>query len=139
VDGRPFGFVAALDVMGSWPAKPDLHLEMDASFAAYYAWLRIQAGVSDTALVCGCGKTSEGEPERILNLQLDPYYQAAIGLDPISTAALQASAYMARTGVRDAALAAVVARNRKAGARNAEAQVREAASADALAKTPWKV
>src|SRR5205823_10132689 len=31
IDGRPFGFVTALDVMGSWPAKQDLHLEMDAA------------------------------------------------------------------------------------------------------------
>src|SRR5438034_9861836 len=44
IDGRPFGFVTALDVMGSWPAKQDLHLEMDAAFAAYYAWVRMQAG-----------------------------------------------------------------------------------------------
>src|SRR5204863_7848778 len=120
-------------------AKPDLHLEMDASFAAYYAWLRIQAGDSDTALVCGYGKTSEGEPDRVLNLQLDPYYQAAIGLDPTSTAALQASAYMARTGASDRDLAEIAARNRTAGARNAEAQVRTAASADELQRTPWLV
>src|SRR6266446_3173600 len=72
VDGRPFGFVAALDVMGSWPAKQDLHLEMDAAFAAYYAWVRMQAGDCDTALVCGYGKNSEGEPERVLNLVVDP-------------------------------------------------------------------
>src|SRR6202008_4808724 len=43
-DGRPFGFVAALDVMGSWPPRQDLHLEMDAAFAAYYAWVRMPAG-----------------------------------------------------------------------------------------------
>src|SRR3989442_6616429 len=136
LDGRPFGFVAALDVMGSWPAKPDLHLEMDASFAAYYAWLRIQTGDSDTALVCGYGKTSEGEPDRVLNLQLDPYYQAAIGLDPTSTAALQASAWMARSGATDRQLAALAARPRAAGARNADAQLREPTTADQLAKTP---
>ena len=139
LDGRPFGFVAALEVMGSWPAKPDLHLEMDASFAAYYAWLRIQTGDSDTALVCGYGKTSEGDPERVLNLQLDPYYQAAIGLDPTSTAALQASAWMARTGTTDRDLAALAARRRAAGARNPDAQLREPASAEDLAKTPWAV
>jgi acetyl-CoA acetyltransferase len=139
MDGRPFGFVQALDVMGSWPARQDLHLEMDAAFGAHYAWIKMQAGEIDSAIVVGHGKTSEGEPERILNLQLDPYYQAAIGLDPVSTAALQASAYMARTGAGDADLAAVAARNRKAGARNADAQVRNAASPDALAKTPWAV
>jgi len=139
IDGRPFGFVSALDVMGAWPPSQDLHLEMDAAFAAYYAWLRMQAGDCDTAIVCGYGKTSEGEPRRILNLQLDPYYQAAIGLDPISTAALQASQYMARSGADDRDLAAVAARNRAAGARNPEAQVRSEASADELLTTPWVV
>ena len=139
MDGRPFGFVTALDVMGSWPAKQDLHLEMDAGFCAYYAWLRMQAGDCDTALVVGHGKTSEGDPNRVLNLQLDPYYQAPIGLDPTSSAALQASAYMARTGITDRDLAAVAARNRTAGARNRDAQLRTAVSSDDLLRTPWAV
>src|SRR5438093_7544976 len=81
LDGRVFGFVAALEVMGSWPPRQDIHLEMDAAFAAYYAWLRLQAGDCDTAMVVGYGKASEGRPSHVLNLQLDPYYQAAIGLD----------------------------------------------------------
>ena len=139
LDGRPFGFVAALDAMGSWPPRQDLHLEMDAAFCAYYAWLRMQTGDCDTALVVGHGKTSEGDPNRVLNLQLDPYYQAAIGLDPTSTAALQASAYMARTGTTDHDLAAVAARNRTAGARNPENQVRQPATVDELLRTPWAV
>jgi acetyl-CoA acetyltransferase len=137
MDGRPFGFVAALDVMGSWPPRQDLHLEMDGSFAAYYAWLKIQTGEVDTAIVCGHGKTSEGEPERVLNLQLDPYYQQPLGLGPITTAALQASAYMARTGTTDRTLAEIAARNRAAGARNPETQVRDATTAEALQRTPW--
>src|SRR5919198_3600611 len=139
MDGRPFGFVAALDVMGSWPARQDLHLEMDAAFGAYYAWIRMQAGDCDTALVCGYGKTSEGEPERVLNLALDPYYQAAIVLTPTATAALQASAFLARTGATDRDLAEVAARNRRAGGRHADTQVRAAATADELLRTPWLV
>jgi acetyl-CoA acetyltransferase len=139
MDGRPFGFVSALDVMGSWPPRQDLHLEMDGSFAAYYAWIRMQADECDTAIVCSHGKTSEGEPDRVLALQLEPYYQGAIGLDATSTAALQASAFMARTGVGDADLAAVVARNRGAGARNPDAQLRTAATAAELRDTPWAV
>src|SRR5690242_17189936 len=139
VDGRPFGFVAALDVTGSWPPRQDLHLEMDAAFAAYYAWVRMQAGDCDTALVCGYGKNSEGEPEHVLNLELDPYYQAPIGLTPTATAALQASAFMTRTGTTDRALAEVAARNRTAGARNPDALVRQPATAEELARTPWAV
>jgi acetyl-CoA acetyltransferase len=139
MDGRPFGFVAALDVMGSWPPRQDLHLEMDGSFATYYAWMKLQTGDVDTAIVCGHGKTSEGEPERVLNLQLDPYYQAPLGLTPTATAALQASAYQTRTGASDADFAAIAARNRAAGVRNPDNQVRSAASAAELEKTPWVV
>src|SRR5438046_8186858 len=132
IAGRRCGLVTALDVMGSWPAKQDLHLEMDAAFAAYYAWVRMQAGDCDTALVCGYGKNSEGEPERVLNLELDPYYQAPLGLGPSATAALQASAYMARSGATDRDLAEVAARNRAAAAKNACAQVRQAVRAETL-------
>ena len=139
IDGRPFGFVGALDVMGTWPPRQDSHLEMDAAFAAYYAWIRMQAGECDTALVVGYGKVSEGEPERILNLQLDPYYLAPLGLGPMTTAALQASAYMARTGTSDRDLAEIAARRRAAAVGNADAQVRTAASADELQRTPWAV
>lgn len=138
-DGRPFGFAAALDAMGCWPPKPDLHLEMDAAFCVYYAWLRMQAGDCDTALVVGHGKTSEGDPNRVANLQLDPYYQAPIGLDLWSTAALQASAYMHRTGTTDRDLAAVAARNRTAGARNPDNQVRQSVTPEDLLRTAWVV
>jgi acetyl-CoA acetyltransferase len=138
-DGRPFGFVAALDVMGSWPPRQDLHLEMDGSFAAYYAWVKLQTGEVDSAIVCGHGKTSEGEPDRVYNLQLEPYYHAAIGLDPTSTAALQASAYMARTGTTDGDLAAIATRNRNAGTKNPDAQVRMETSPADLLRTPYKV
>ena len=139
IDGRPIGFVGALDVMGTWPPRQDSHLEMDAAFAAHYAWIRMQAGECDTAMVVGYGKVSEGDPERICNLQLDPYYLAPLGLGPMSTAALQASAYMARSGATDRDLAEIAARNRAAGARNPDAQLRDACSADDLQRTPWKV
>jgi acetyl-CoA acetyltransferase len=112
---------------------------MDAAFCAYYAWLRMQAGDCDTAMVVGHGKTSEGDPRRVLNLQLDPYYQAPLGLDPISTAALQASAYMARTGTTDRDLATVAARNRVNGARHPDNQLCTPATAAELMQTAWAV
>lgn len=139
IDGRPFGFVMSLDAMGSWPPRQDLHVEMDAAFAAYYAWLRMQAGDCDTAIVCGYGKASEGDLDRVLNLQLDPFYLNAIGLDPVSTAALQASAFMERARKSDHDLAEIAARNRAAGARNPDALLREAVAADALEESEWAV
>jgi acetyl-CoA acetyltransferase len=139
VDGKPFGFVQSLDVTGSWPPRQDSHLEMDAAFAAYYGWLRMQAEECDTVMVVGYGKNSEGDLDRVSNIRLDPYYQAAIGLDVTSTSALQASAYMARSGATDRDLAEAVALNRAGGTRNPEALLRENVSADELQQTPWAV
>jgi acetyl-CoA acetyltransferase len=139
VDGKPFGFVQSLDVTGSWPPRQDSHLEMDAAFAAYYGWLRLQAEECDTVMVVGYGKNSEGDLDRVSNIRLEPYYQAAIGLETTSTSALQASAYMARSGATDRDLAEVVAANRARGAANPEALLREPASAEDLTQTPWAV
>lgn len=139
VDGKPFGFVQSLDVTGSWPPRQDSHLEMDAAFAAYYGWLRIQADECDTVMIVGYGKNSEGNLDRVSNIRLDPYYHAPLGLDSTSTSALQASAFLARSGVTDRELAAVAARNRTAGSKNAEALLQEGATAAELVKTPWAV
>ncbi len=139
MDGRPFGFVTALESLGSWPPRQDLHLEMDGTFCAYYAWLRMQAGDCETALVVAHGKVSEGDPRRVTNLQMDPYYHAPLGIDAIASSALQASMYMARTGVGDHELARVAARNRAHGARNPDNQVRAVATAEELQSTPFVV
>ncbi|MCX8071465.1 MAG: lipid-transfer protein [Candidatus Binatia bacterium] len=139
MDGRPFGFVAALESMGSWPPREDLHLEMDGTFCAYYAWLRMQAGYCDTALIVAHGKVSEGEPRRVTNLQIDPYYHAPLGIDGVVSAALQASMFMARSGVSDRELAQVAARNRLHGAKNPDNQLRSPASAEELQRTPYVV
>jgi acetyl-CoA acetyltransferase len=137
--GRAFSFSQALDVMGTWPPRQDSHLEMDAAWAAHYVWLRMQAEECDTAMVCGFGKTSEGHPRQVFNIQLDPFYLQPLGLDHVSTAALQASAYLARSGAGDAELAEIAARDRSSGAKNPEAQLREPASAAELARTPFEV
>jgi acetyl-CoA acetyltransferase len=139
VDGKPFGFVQSLDVMGSWPPRQDSHLEMDAAFAAYYGWIRVQAGECDTAMVVGYGKNSEGDLDRVSNIRFDPYFQGAIGLDSTSASALQASAYMARTGATDADVAAIAARRRSDGARSGGTLVRGPVDADELRKSPWTV
>jgi acetyl-CoA acetyltransferase len=139
VDGRAFSFSQVLEVMGAWPPVQDSHVEMDAVWAAHLVWVKMQAFECDTAIVCGFGKVSEGSPPHVLNLQLDPFYHASLGLDHVSTSALQASAYMAAKGVDDAALAEVAARNRNAGAKNPDTQLRRPATAKELQATPWAV
>ncbi|WP_030907057.1 thiolase domain-containing protein [Streptosporangium amethystogenes] len=112
--GAPFSFVSALDALGAWPPISESHVEMDAAWALYEAWVRLQHGDVDSALVYGFGKSSQGDLREIMTLQLDPYYLAPLGLDQVSFAALQASA----TGAERAELDEIVRRSRADGRAN---------------------
>lgn len=88
--GRSFSFVSAIDAIGVLPPVNESHVEMDAAWALYEAWLKIQTGEVDTALVFGFGKSSAGVLRRTLALQLDPYTMTPLWPDTVSLAALQA-------------------------------------------------
>jgi acetyl-CoA acetyltransferase len=109
--GQPFSFVSALDAVGAWPPIVESHVEMDGAWALYEAWVRLQHGDIDTALVYAVGKSSMGDLKDVLCLQLDPYVMTPLWPDPISLAALQARAYLEKTGKTEDDLAAVAARN----------------------------
>jgi acetyl-CoA acetyltransferase len=109
--GAPFSFVEALDAIGAWPPIQESHVEQDAAWALYEAWVRLQHGDVDAALVYGFGKSSLGDLNEILALQLDPYYLAPLWPDPASLAALQARAYLEATGRTEVDLAGVAGRH----------------------------
>ena len=88
--GRAFSFVSAVDAIGAFPPINESHVEMDAAWALYEAWVKIRTGEAETALVYGFGKSSAGELRRVLALQLDPYLVAPLWPDSVSIAALQA-------------------------------------------------
>lgn len=88
--GRAFSFVSAVDAIGAYPPINESHVEMDAAWALYEAWIKILIGEVDTALIYGFGKPSAGDLNRVLALQLDPYVLAPLWPDPVSIAAMQA-------------------------------------------------
>ncbi|WP_020671823.1 thiolase domain-containing protein [Amycolatopsis nigrescens] len=88
--GRAFSFIAAVDAIGAFPPIHESHVEMDAAWALYEAWLKIRMDEVDTALVYGFGKSSAGTLRRVLALQLDPYLVAPLWPDSVSIAGLQA-------------------------------------------------
>jgi acetyl-CoA acetyltransferase len=90
--GRSFSFVSAVDAIGVLPPVNESHVEMDAAWALYEAWVKIQTGEVDTALVYGFGKSSAGVLRRTLALQLDPYTMTPLWPDTVSLAGLQARA-----------------------------------------------
>jgi len=117
--------------------KDESKVEEDASFAAFYAWLRILSGAFDTALVVAWGKGSETEMPLYTGLIFDPLYQRPFGLEAVSGFALQAKAYMEKYGVNEEDAARVVVKNRKNARLNPYAQVRKECSVEeVLASEP---
>ena len=51
LQGGPFAFVGGLDAVGAWPPIRESHVEMDGAWALYEAWVAIQTGEVDAALV----------------------------------------------------------------------------------------
>jgi acetyl-CoA acetyltransferase len=72
------------------PPINESHVEMDAAWALYEAYIKVLTGQVDTALVYGFGKSSAGTLRRVLSLQTDPYTVAPLWPDSVSMAGLQA-------------------------------------------------
>src|SRR4249919_323002 len=112
--GGTFTFVQMLEAAGAWPPISESHVEMDGAWALYEAWVRLQHGDIDVALVFSSGRASLGADLReTLTFQLDPYYLAPIGADYVSLAALQAQAVLAHSGRGEKDLAEIVSQRRR--------------------------
>jgi len=137
--GRPFSFVSALDGVGAWPPISESHVEMDGAWALYEAWVHLQTGRVDTALVYAYGKSSMGPLRDVLVQQLDPYYLAPLGPDSVSLAALQARALLDAGRCTERDLAEIAARNRASARENPNAQLAADFDPIALLREPYLV
>jgi acetyl-CoA acetyltransferase len=136
LQGGPFAFVSGLDAVGAWPPIRESHVEMDAAWALYEAWIAIQTGEVDSALVYGFGKSSPGDLHEIMTLQMDPYYVVPLWPSMVDMAALQARAYLDESG-RDAKdLAEVAARAQRNGQQNPQAVRRGDTTAEQVLAQP---
>ncbi len=137
--GGPFSFVTALDAVGVWPPRSESHVEMDGAWALYEAWVLLQEGAIDAALVYSFGRSSLGDLNEILALQLDPYYLAPLWPDAISLAALQARALIDAGRGSEEEFAAIAARSRKDALANPNAQVAVDLPVATLLEDPYVV
>ena len=135
--GRAFSFVNAIDAIGACPPISESHVEMDAAWALYEAYVKILAGEAETALVYGFGKSSAGELRRVLALQLDPYVAAPLWPDSVSVAALQARVALDAGLFTERDMAEVAARSRADATGNPYAQVSGRSTAEELLAGPY--
>jgi acetyl-CoA acetyltransferase len=135
--GRAFSFVSAVDATGPVPPINESHVELDAAWALYEAWIKIQTGEVDTALVYGFGKSSAGDLRRTLALQLDPYMLAPLWPDSVAVAGLQAQLGIDQGKWSEQAMAEVAVRSRRDAETNPFAQLSGSKDVDALLAEPY--
>ncbi len=137
IAGGAFSFVGAVDALGATPCKMESHVEMDAAWALYESWLKIQSGEIKTALIYGFGKSSVGSLPDIMSQQLDPYYMAPLWPDSISLAALQANTLLQTGRYNEEDFAAVVVDSRRKAKANDNAQLFGDVSIEQLLAEPY--
>jgi acetyl-CoA acetyltransferase len=137
--GQAFSFVMILDGIGPWPPISESHVEMDGAWALYEAWVKLQIGEIDTALIYSYGKSSPGVIGDVLTRQLDPYYLQPLWPDAVSLAALQARAMLDAGKITERQMAEIAVRNRAAAKSNPYAQVTGDFDVDAILAEPTMV
>jgi acetyl-CoA acetyltransferase len=135
--GRAFSFIAAVDAIGAFPPIMESHVEMDAAWALYEAWVKIRTGEAETALVYGFGKSSAGELRRIMAMQMDPYLVTPLWPDSVGVAGLQARLGIEQGLWTEADMAEVAAASRRAALSNPDAQLSGETTAEELLKQPY--
>ncbi|MCX5768784.1 MAG: thiolase family protein [Candidatus Hydrogenedentes bacterium] len=121
-DARTISDGAITDVVGAHHQSEE-KVAADGAQGVYYAAATILSNHHDIVLLAGhCKESQSASRNQITHLAFDPFYTRPVGLDYVAAAALQAQAYMARTGVTEAQLADVVVRSRKWARENPVAQ-----------------
>ena len=121
-DGRTISCMAVSDASGA-SKKNASCVEGDGTFGAFYGLTRILSGAYGTTLVTAHSKGSESVSSLITNAAFDPIYERTLGMDMVTASAMQANAYMHRTGTTSRQLASVSVKNHGNARHNRLAQL----------------
>jgi acetyl-CoA C-acetyltransferase len=121
-DGRTISSMAVGDASGAWDKNISC-VEGDGTFVALYGLTRILSGSYRTTLITAHSKGSESISSLITNAMFDPIYTRPLGLDAITSSALQARRYMDQYGITEEQCARVSVKNHKNAKNNPYAQL----------------
>ena len=111
--------------------------EEDGASAFAYGVMRIMSGHFDNALVHAITKSSEiPSLSTLTNLYADPFFYRPIGLDDVSTAAMQAKLYMDKYQITEEQAAKVVVKNLGNAVNNPYAHKKGKISIEEVLKSP---
>ena len=134
-DGRTIACMAVAEAAGSY-GRDATNVEGDGTLSAFYGLMRTLSGVYNTTMVTTHCKVSEGSPRKLFNQAFDPVYERLLGLDAISSCALQARAYMHRFGITEEQCAKVSVKNHSNAKNNPYAHVALDITVEDVMKSP---
>ncbi|MFH0787874.1 MAG: thiolase family protein [Pseudomonadota bacterium] len=120
-DGRTISCMAVQEAAGAHDKNVST-VEGDGTFGAFYGAMRVLSGFG-TTLIVAHSKGSEGDPKFITNGMFDPIYHRPLGIEAISSSALQANAYMEKYGLTEEQFAQVSVKNHGNALKNPLAQL----------------
>ena len=109
-DGRTIACMPIAEAAGSY-GRDATNVEGDGTLSAFYGLMRTLSGVYGSTMVTAHCKVSEGSPRKLFNQAFDPIYDRLLGMDAISSCALQARAYTHRFGITEEQCAKVSVKN----------------------------
>ena len=116
-DGRTISSMAISDASDAY-GRDITTVEGDGTFGALYGMMRILSGSFGVTIVCAHHKGTESSMNGITNCSFDPLVERRLGLDAVSSAALQARRYMSKYGLLEEQFAQVSVKNHGNGMRN---------------------
>ena len=120
-DGRTISGMAVGDACGGQD-KNISTVSGDGTFGAFYGLMRVLSGYKATIVVAHY-KGSEGNILITTNGMFDPIFHRHLGIDAISSAAIQANVYMSKYGLREEDVAQVSVKNHGNAKNNPFAQL----------------
>lgn len=136
-DARTISDNGMTDVVGAH-YRGEEKIAQDGLNGLGYAMACILSGHDDVVLFMGHCKESQPESRHMCtNLAYDPFYCRPLGMDFLNVNALQARAYMQKSGVTDEHLAEIVVRSRQNAARNPYARENERVTKEDVAMSPY--
>lgn len=139
LDGRSISNCGFLGALGAHH-KEEARVEEDGLWGALYGVNKIRSGASSIGLIVAYSKPSESDIDLYWSAMVEPFYQRPVGFGQKAALGIQAQRYLAAHGIKDEALAQIVAKrwaDAAAGGKVAMDQAPDAAAVLGGAEAAW--
>lgn len=109
LDGRSISNCGFLGALGAHH-KEEARVEEDGLWGALYGVNKIRSGASQIGLIVAYSKPSESDIDLYWSAMVEPFYQRPVGFGQKAALGIQAQRYLAAHGIKDEALAEIVAK-----------------------------